>query len=631
MIRTLLVANRGEIACRIFSTARRLGIRTVAVYSEADAQALHVKSADSAICIGPANATDSYLNVAAVIAAAQQSAADAIHPGYGFLSENAEFASACKQAGIIFVGPPADAISTMGSKTAAKQLMQSAGIPILPGYHGEEQDADFLATQADEIGYPLLIKASAGGGGKGMRLVTQAAEFADQLAGAKREAKSAFGDDVVLLERYLTAPKHIEVQLMADQHGDVVHLWERDCSVQRRHQKVIEEAPGPTVSSQLRNRLGQTAVMVAKQVGYVGAGTVEFIAEGDEFYFMEMNTRLQVEHPVTEAITGLDLVEMQLNVAAGEPLGLNQSDVKLDGHAIEVRLYAENPAKRFLPSTGKLVKFETSNSIRVDTGVRTGDSVSMHYDPMLAKLIVHAAHRDAAIEQLVHALRQCRIAGIEHNLGYLVGMLSHQLFKSGDYTTGIAELIHDEIVPDRKLEFAGAAGEFLLNRDRERSTTIPETPWVGSGFRVNQEAVRKVMLRQGKVNYTLEVVADELRVNGEPVVSLDPQCCEVLAESDFLYIMADGHTEKYVDQTDDMSRYQNQALTTAGIVAPMPGAVIAVNVQEGDTVKINDVLVVVEAMKMEHSIRATKDGVVKQLKCAVGDRVEEGLELVDIK
>jgi 3-methylcrotonyl-CoA carboxylase alpha subunit len=631
VIRTLLVANRGEIACRIFLTARRLGIRTVAVYSEADARALHVKSADSAICIGPASAAESYLNVEAVLAAAQQSEADAIHPGYGFLSENAEFAAACEQAGIIFVGPPAQAISTMGSKTAAKQLMQSAGIPILPGYHGEEQDADFLAAQADEIGYPLLIKASAGGGGKGMRLVTKAAEFADQLAGAKREAKSAFGDDVVLLERYLTAPKHIEVQLMADQHGDVVHLFERDCSVQRRHQKVIEEAPGPTVSPQLRNRLGQTAVMVAKQVGYVGAGTVEFIAEGDEFYFMEMNTRLQVEHPVTEAITGLDLVEMQLNVAAGEPLGMNQSDVKLDGHGIEVRLYAENPAKQFLPSTGKLVKFETPASIRVDTGVRAGDSVSMHYDPMLAKLIVHAAHRDAAIDQLVGALRQCRIAGIEHNLGYLVGMLSHQLFKSGAYTTGIADLIHDEIVPDRKSEFAGVAGEFLLIGGPEASTLKRQSPWVGNGFRLNQEAARKVELRQGKVQYSVATVADTILVNGEPIVRQNPQTTEVLAESDFLYVMADGHTEKFIDQTDDMSRYQNQALAAAAIVAPMPGAVIAVNVKVGDTVKVNDVLVVVEAMKMEHSIRATKNGEVKQLKCAVGDRVEEGLELVDVQ
>ena len=630
MIRTLLVANRGEIACRIFRTARRLGIRTVAVYSEADAQALHVQLADSAVCIGPASATLSYLNTEAVLAAARQTDADAIHPGYGFLSENPEFAQACENAGIIFVGPSAQAIRTMGSKTAAKQLMQSAGIPILPGYHGEQQDADFLAAQALEIGFPLLIKASAGGGGKGMRLVADASEFADQLAGAKREARSAFADDMVLLERYLTSPKHIEVQLMADQHGDVVHLFERDCSVQRRHQKIVEEAPGPTVSPQLRNRLGQTAVMVAKQVGYVGAGTVEFIAEGEHFYFMEMNTRLQVEHPVTEAITGLDLVEMQLRVAAGEPLGLVQSEVKLSGHAIEVRLYAENPAKRFLPSTGKLVRYEIPQSIRVDTGVQTGDSVSMHYDPMLAKLIAHAPQRDEAIEQLVSALRQCRIAGIEHNLGYLVGMLSHQQFKSGEYTTGIAQDIHDQIVPDRKEEFAACAGEYVL-QGKTQHLERPELPWaVGHGFRLNQAPVRRVMLRQGKTRYEVDCSADTIQVNNETVALLSPLQAEVFPDADFLYVMADGHTEKYVDVTDDISRYQNQSLTASGIVAPMPGAVIAVNVKVGDKVKVDDVLVVVEAMKMEHSIRAARVGVVKALKCAVGDRVEEGIELVEV-
>lgn len=638
MITSLLVANRGEIACRIFRTARRLGIRTVAVFSEADAKAMHVQLADSAVCIGPANATQSYLNIAAVIAAAQSSSVDAIHPGYGFLSENAGFAQACDDAGIIFVGPPAAAIETMGSKAAAKQLMEAAGVPILPGYHGDNQDPAFLAERAADIGFPLLIKASAGGGGKGMRLVQSADEFADQLAGAKRESLSAFGDDVVLLERYLTAPKHIEVQLMADSHGEVIHLFERDCSVQRRHQKVIEEAPGPSVSTELRNRLGQTAVMVAKQVGYVGAGTVEFIAQDDQFYFMEMNTRLQVEHPVTEAITGVDLVEMQLKVASGEALGVTQGGLRLQGHAIEVRLYAENPAKRFLPSTGQLLAFHLSNSIRVDSGVQVGDTVSMHYDPMLAKLIAHAPTRQLAIEQLVAALRGCRIAGIEHNLGYLVGMLGHVQFRAGDYTTGIADAVHDDVVPDKKDEYAGYAGVYALlgeaglGSSSFRELESLQVPWDdSSGFRLNQPALQRVRLRQGKSDYCIDLQDGITKVNEQVINRSVNQDIAVLRDGVDLFVMADGHTEKFAEQTDDLSRYQNQTLTQAGIVAPMPGSVIAINVAVGDRVRAGDALVVVEAMKMEHSIRTAKPGVVKRIKCAVGDRVEEGVALVDLE
>ena len=388
-ISSVLVANRGEIACRIFRTAKRLGLRTIAVYSEADLEALHVQMADEALCIGPAPATDSYLNIAQIIQAATASGADAIHPGYGFLSENADFAQACTAANINFIGPSAKAMELMGSKLVAKQLMADAGVSILPGYHGAEQGAEYLKTQADKVGYPLLIKASAGGGGKGMRLVERAEQFSEQLDSAKREALAAFGDDKVLLERYLTSPKHIEVQIMADKYGNTVHLFERDCSVQRRHQKVIEEAPGPTITSALRARLGAQAVAAAKQVNYVGAGTVEFIAEAGDFYFMEMNTRLQVEHPVTEAITGLDLVAMQFDIAAGETLSISQDDLQIDGHAIEVRLYAENPAKKFLPSTGTLQHFEIGDKIRVDTGVDTHSQVSMYYDPMLAKLVAH--------------------------------------------------------------------------------------------------------------------------------------------------------------------------------------------------------------------------------------------------
>ena len=640
MFTSLLVANRGEIACRVFRTANRMGIRTIAVYSDADRNALHVASADEAVYLGAAPASESYLDIAKVIDAALTSGAQAIHPGYGFLSENANFAQACVDAGLIFVGPPASAIRIMGSKVESKRLMESAGVPVLPGYHGDNQDAEFLAQAADEVGYPLLIKASAGGGGKGMRLVNEAGEFASQLQSAQREARSAFGDDVVLLERYLTAPKHIEVQLMADTHGDVVHLFERDCSVQRRHQKVIEEAPAPTVSADLRNKLGQTAVMAAKRVDYVGAGTVEFIAEGDEFFFMEMNTRLQVEHPVTEAITGLDLVEMQLRVAAGEPLGIAQEDLSIHGHAVEVRLYAENPSKKFLPSTGRLVRFDIPDTIRVDTGVRAGDSVSMHYDPMLAKLIAHADDRRGAINALAGALGEAMVAGVEHNLGYLRGMLEHDAFIAGDYTTSLADIVHDEVVPDRQATSAVLASLFILAAHDD------DDPWnTRDGFRSNLGAHRRVHLRQGKNELTVEIGEDRAVVNEQTFTLAEPHCtakgkvrarldgcnekAAVLRDSNTVYVMIGGHTERFIELTDDISRYQNQSLSHGGVVSPMPGQVIAVNVKEGARVKSGDVLVVVEAMKMEHSITAPRAGVVKKLVCAVGDRVEEGVELVE--
>ncbi len=642
MFESLLVANRGEIACRVFRTAKRMGLRTVAVYSDADAHALHVSLADEAVHLGPAPAAQSYLDVDKVIAAAKHAGAEAIHPGYGFLSENAEFARACEAAGIIFVGPPAAAIETMGSKMASKQLMQEASVPILPGYHGDNQDAHFLAEQAQAVGFPLLIKASAGGGGKGMRLVNEAAEFADQLAGAKREAQAAFGDDDVLLERYLTSPKHIEVQLMADTHGKVVHLFERDCSVQRRHQKVIEEAPGPNITPALREQLGQTAIMAAQKVGYVGAGTVEFIAEGDEFFFMEMNTRLQVEHPVTEAVTGLDLVELQLRVAAGEPLPLTQPALQINGHAVEVRLYAENPANRFLPSTGRLCHFTVPDSIRVDTGVRAGDEITPHYDPMLAKLIAHGKDRQSAVAALASALRGARVAGVEHNLGYLIGVLEHAAFASGDYTTSIAEAVHDDVVPDQQAAFSVLAALFVLAEHN-----IGDGWQNGSGFRSNLPARRRVLLRHGKQALQVDVHTDTAVVNDrqlslgpvdtntEGIVNVridgQPREAQVLRESQFIYVMCDGHTERFVDLTDDISRYQNQALSRGGVAAPMPGQVIAVNVKAGDKVKQGDVLVVVEAMKMEHSVTAPKAGTVKQVLFSAGDRVEEGVELVEFE
>jgi 3-methylcrotonyl-CoA carboxylase alpha subunit len=564
------------------------------------------------------------------------------------LSENAVFAKACLDADIVFVGPPVAAIESMGSKIQAKQLMEAAGVPILPGYHGSQQGLVELADEARSVGFPLLIKASAGGGGKGMRLVESADEFEKQLAGAQREALAAFGEDAVLLERYLTAPKHIEVQVMADTHGNVVHLFERDCSVQRRHQKVIEEAPAPTVDSELRAQIGAAAVAAAKQVGYVGAGTIEFIAEDGEFYFMEMNTRLQVEHPVTEAISGLDLVELQLRVAAGERLGFDQEDLVIRGHAVEVRLYAENPSNRFLPSTGTLECFDLPDSVRIDAGVQMGDRVSMHYDPMLAKLIAHDVDRDAAINQLIGALTHSRVAGVEHNIGYLREILNTEEFRAGDYTTALADLVHDAVLPQQKDEFAvlAALGRFAEESDSADSTT--GAPWTRKdGFRLNLGQHRTLRLRQGKQEFVLRVDDDEVLVNDKAYVirevnsmnasrvsariAGDLMFATILRRGHTVYVMAGGHTEKFIDLTDDASRYQKQTLTGTGIVAPMPGHVIAVNVVEGDKVKAGDVVVIVEAMKMEHSVVATHSGVVKKVCCAVTDKVEEGIELVEIQ
>ncbi len=653
MFNSLLVANRGEIACRVFRTAKALGLRTIAVYSDVDRKALHVQLADEAVYVGPAPATESYLVIDRIIAAALQTQAQAIHPGYGFLSENADFAEACVQADIAFVGPSAESIRSMGSKIQAKRLMEAAGVPILPGYHGADQAEDMLWEHAKRIGFPLLIKASAGGGGKGMRLVSNAEEFITQLHSAKRESMHAFGDDEVLLERYLTRPKHIEVQLMADTHGNVVYLFERDCSVQRRHQKVVEEAPAPTINASLRTQLGESAVKAAQQVGYVNAGTVEFITEGDKFYFMEMNTRLQVEHPVTEAITGLDLVELQLKVAAGEVLPITQDDVQLRGHAIEVRLYAENPSNKFLPSTGRIECFDIPSSIRTDTGVAVGDEVSMHYDPMLAKLIAHGNNRDEAIRKLAQALAGARVAGVDHNLGYLLGLIQHSAFAQGDYTTQLAEQVHDSVVPQVKNIAAAIAGSYRLHR---LSVEGGGDPWQGlAGFRLNQNNFRQISLAQGKVMYAVEVEEHSqrevhIRVNGESQVAdiqfecdgfftatlsaessaeqADGYSGQVLIREGVLLVMLNGHSEKFFDITDDMARFQGQTLTQGGVISPMPGQIIAVNAAVGDKVTTGDVLVVVEAMKMEHAVVAPKSGQVSAVLFAVGDRVEEGAEMI---
>ena len=490
MFNKILVANRGEIACRIIDTAKRLGVRTVAVYSEADVNARHVSLADEAVAIGPAPARDSYLAVEKLVSAAERTGAEAIHPGYGFLSENAGFAEACGTAGITFIGPSPRAIEAMGSKSAAKTIMQQAGIPLVPGYHGDNQDETFLLGEAEKIGFPVMLKASAGGGGRGMRVVNSAAEFREALRSAKREALGAFNDDRMLLEKYLEQPRHIEIQIFCDQHGNAVHLFERDCSIQRRHQKVLEEAPAPGMTDETRNEMGNTAVAAARAIDYTGAGTVEFIADSDgAFYFMEMNTRLQVEHPVTELVTGQDLVEWQFRVAAGERLPASQDKLAIDGHALEARIYAEDPDNGFLPSTGSLshLRFPAETSgVRVDTGVRQGDSISVHYDPLIAKLIVQGDNRNSCLHRMLRAMAQTQVAGVTTNIDFLASVISHEAFQAADFDTGFIERHRNDLFPDKEAvhpEILCLAALYQVlrrtsNADRkEASSTDPTSPW----------------------------------------------------------------------------------------------------------------------------------------------------------
>jgi acetyl-CoA carboxylase biotin carboxylase subunit len=619
MFRTLLIANRGEIACRIASTARAMGLRTIAVYSDADAHAAHVEAADEAVWIGPAPARESYLRMDAILAAAKATGAEAIHPGYGFLSENAEFAEACAAAGLVFVGPPASAIRAMGLKDRAKALMEAADVPVVPGYHGRDQSG--LANEAAKIGYPVLIKAAAGGGGKGMRLVERARDFADALAGARREAASAFGDDHVLIEKYVTRPRHIEVQVFADRHGNTVHLLERDCSLQRRHQKVIEEAPAPGMSDDLRASIGAIAVKAAQAVGYVGAGTVEFIADAseglraDRIWFMEMNTRLQVEHPVTEAITGFDLVEWQLRVAAGEPLPKRQDDIHPRGHAIEARLYAENPGHDFLPSTGTLERFVVPTGVRVDTGVREGDMVTAFYDPLLAKIIAHGPTRAAAIDRLANALAAAEIAGLHTNNGFLVRVLRHPQFRAGDIDTHFIpthpELAASPVLSDRVL--AAAANVLMQGR-----ASADDDPWGrADGFRLAGSARRRIEF----------IIAGARRVVAVPSPSHGTLPLALRLSSGDIAVVDEGET--FVLHPHD-PLYDTETEGDAGdsVVAPMPGRVVQAHVKAGQQVRRGDALMVLEAMKMEHTLSAPRDGTVETVGASVGDQITEGAVLV---
>ncbi|MDO8299738.1 acetyl/propionyl/methylcrotonyl-CoA carboxylase subunit alpha [Lacisediminimonas sp.] len=676
MFTKILIANRGEIACRVAATARRLGIKTVAVYSEADAQARHVAACDEAILIGPAAARDSYLRADRILAAARASGAQAIHPGYGFLSENDAFAEACAAAGIVFIGPPASAIRAMGSKSAAKTLMEKAGVPLVPGYHGADQDGALLRRAADAIGYPVLIKASAGGGGKGMRIVETSGEFDAALASCQREAINSFGDDSVLVEKYLTRPRHIEIQVFADSHGECVYLFERDCSVQRRHQKVLEEAPAPGMSHERRRAMGEAAVAAARAVGYVGAGTVEFIANQDgSFYFMEMNTRLQVEHPVTEMITGTDLVEWQLRVACGEPLPCRQQDLSMSGHAIEARVYAENPDKGFLPAIGTLHYFcqppalefctparpltaaavaaeaavATRPVVRIDSGVAQGDAISPYYDPMIAKLIVWAPTRDQACVAMVAALAQVEIAGLATNVAFLKRLVGSAPFRAADLDTGLIERHRDALLPApcpaSRHALALAAASILAAELRQAVGN--SDPWADvGGWRMNSRLTRtlrfddEVGARAASIAYsgdhwtfTLDGKSDDmllvaaegqrlaLRLGHETVHG------NAVRVGEMVHVFVDGEHAQLHWQ-DPMAHAGELEEEGGRLTAPMPGKIVALLVEQGASVQKGAPLLIMEAMKMEHTICAPHDGVVAELMYAVGDQVADGAQLI---
>lgn len=663
-IRCLLIANRGEIACRIIDTARKMGVQTVAVYSDADANARHVELADSAIRLGPAPAPESYLKIDLVIEAAKRAGADAIHPGYGFLSENAKFAAAVEDAGLIFVGPSASAIRSMGSKSASKRLMTKAGVPLVPGYHGKKQDIKTLSQAAEDAGYPVLVKASAGGGGKGMRVVSDAKDLASAVQGAAREAKSAFGDQHLMIEKYLPKARHIEIQVFGDNHGNYVYLFERDCSLQRRHQKVIEEAPAPGMTDTLREAMGTAAVNAARAVDYVGAGTVEFLLAGKDFYFIEMNTRLQVEHPVTEAITGEDLVAWQLKVASGEALPKSQGELSISGHAFEARLYAEDPDKGYLPQTGTLhhLMFPSGDDVRVDTGIRSGDHVSVHYDPMLAKIIVHGPNRDSALATLHRALADTEIAGVETNLDFLLGVSQTKQFTKAKVDTGWL----DKTKPPktgwsrtRAVDDIGLirAAMFVL-RERglsacERSAASEDrfSPWFHSdGWRMIDRGYQDVHLIDRTVDIDPIVVRARSEENNSYGIEIGDQFYAVnQIDDDFLEIdgrrfknrvarsdsdtltLFNDHGRQKIGIVDPASAAEDETAGTGGLRAPMPGKIVSVFVKEGDEVAKGTPLMIMEAMKMEHTIIAPTDGVVSGVSFTAGTQIEEGVSLVEFE
>jgi 3-methylcrotonyl-CoA carboxylase alpha subunit len=631
MFKKLLIANRGEIACRVIGTARRMGIATVAVYSEADAGALNVQEADEAIAIGPAPARDSYLNIVRILDAARDTGAEAVHPGYGFLAENADFAAACGKAGLVFVGPSAEAIRAMGSKAAAKQLMALADVPTVPGYHGEDQGPARLTEEARRIGYPVLIKASSGGGGKGMRVVERPDEFAAALGAAKRESLSAFADDRVLIEKYLDRPRHVEVQIFADRFGDTVHLFERDCSMQRRHQKVIEEAPAPKLDDDLRRALHATAIAAARAIRYVNAGTIEFILQGDSFYFMEMNTRLQVEHPVTEMITGLDLVEWQLRVAAGEALPLRQDQIAARGHAVEARLYAEDATRDFLPAAGTLRLLRAPDAaadLRIETGVRQGDTVTPYYDPMIAKLAAWGEDRAAASQRLAEGLSQYRIAGVVTNRDFLRRLVRDPAFAAGEIDTGFIARHRDRLVPPsepaHEAVLAAATREILLGEEETTRKAASRSrdrysPWrLRDGWRLDGRATREFHWRDGDTEGVFSLSAHWAERNPDITVA---------RHGDEFTIIDDDATWRLI-LIDPLAAKEDAAVVAGRLTAPMPGKIVQVLAGAGESVKRGQPLLILEAMKMEHTIVAPGDGTVERIHFAAGDLVQEGAELV---
>jgi 3-methylcrotonyl-CoA carboxylase alpha subunit len=650
----ILIANRGEIACRVMRTAQRLGIACVAVYTDADRGALHVRRTPQA------RRVSSYLDIESILAAAREAGAEAIHPGYGFLSENEDFAAACATAGVVFIGPSAQAIAAMGDKAAAKRLMEKAGVPLVPGYHGEEQDPAFLEKEAARIGFPVLIKPSAGGGGKGMRVVAARKEFAAALAGAKREAKSAFGDERVLVERYLERPRHIEVQVLGDGRGNLVHLFERDCSVQRRHQKVLEEAPAPGLDPGKRSEMGAAAVAAARAIGYSNAGTVEFIAGQDgRFYFMEMNTRLQVEHPVTESVTGLDLVELQIRVAAGEALPFSQEELALRGHAIEARLYAEEPERGFLPQTGRLVHvaFPEDPDVRVDAGVASGDEITPWYDPMIAKLIVHGRDRPAALARLRQALAAVEIAGVKTNLRFLRRVAASPGFTRGELDTGLIDRNPDLVAPPCPLPveilaaaaYAELADEERTAREHAAGSGDRYSPWHQvDGWRLNADSHHDFVFVEGETEHAVRVGFRERGLSlcvggrdhrfeggagagGSLRIRLDDRVLEARAvrQGDCWHVFSGGDYRRLALK-EVLPRHDEDA-RIGTLAAPMPGRVIEVMSRPGEAVKKGQALLILEAMKMEHTVTAPVDGIVKEIHFAPGEQVIEGAELITLE
>jgi 3-methylcrotonyl-CoA carboxylase alpha subunit len=677
MFSKILIANRGEIACRIIKTAKKMGILTVAVYSDADKDSLHVHMADEAIYLGGSPSRESYLVADKVIEAAKRTGAQAIHPGYGFLSENADFCRSCANEGITFIGPPVEAIEAMGSKSAAKNIMEKAEVPLVPGYHGEDQNEKTLKHAADSMGYPVLLKATAGGGGKGMRQVWNEDEFSEGFAAAKREAMSSFGDDTMLVEKYLTQPRHVEIQVFCDNHQNAVFLFERDCSVQRRHQKVIEEAPAFSMSEFLRTKMGESAIKSAQAIGYQGAGTVEFLLDVDgSFYFMEMNTRLQVEHPVTEMISGQDLVEWQLRVAAGETLPKTQQELTINGHAFEARIYAEDPSNDFLPATGQLNLLKTpleSKHVRIDTGVRQGDDVSVFYDPMIAKLIVWDENRDKALQRLAKALREYRIDGVTTNIEFLYNLATTDAFKNADIDTGFIEKNHAAIFHQADDKFGNellakqlpiAALYLVLSlaaKTKVQATLSndPHSPWhMTNAWRLNEAHNHSLTLAYNEIEYAISIEQKRqasasyylITISGEGIKTQTFDCQGEITD-ETITVTIDGHRSQTIvavthnENDNTISLYQEQGVfsfnqilpdhgqnhdddTHGGLTAPMNGTMVSVLVTSGESVTKDQPLVIMEAMKMEHTIKAPSNGIVNEVFFNTGDMVDGGAELL---